>query len=562
MRQDLPREFQIKTTPVEIWSEYEVAKSYNYIGPVSLYDTVKLNERFVSGDQWAGVKAPDIDKPVLNFLDRTVMYEVALIVSNDIGTSVSRMEDEDSEESQAISKYMQDEIERVVEERNIKSRFRENIRDCAIDGDTAGYVYYDAEKERIEYEVLENTSVLFGNPSVSDVQSQPYIILEKQKDLREVRLFAFLNGIEQWDEIQADNQREYRESDQPVGYGRRTVTVLQKFWKDDETGTIWFTECTMGVTLREPTDTRQKLYPIAWMNWQKVKESYHGKALVTGMIPNQIAVNRLWAGALWHLRQQAFPKVFYDRSKIPEWSNMPGAAYAVAPGALDQPVASSFETPKMDSDVKDVVEKTISMTRDFMGVNDVVLGNVNPNNTSAIIAVQKSTAAPLEMQRLAFYQFVEDVVRIIADNICQYYGVRSVKVTTETVLEDGTKVKEDSDYQIDFNALDFDDLRLNVDVGEASYWSELTQLQTMDSLFDRGLIADAIIYLDSIPDKYLPNKQKIIEALEEQKEMQQQAPQVTETQDMGKTPQNPQVNQAEARVAELEGAMQNEMSVL
>ena len=317
----------------------------------------------------------------------------------------------------------------------------------------------------------------------------------------------------------------------------------------------------MNLTLRGPVDTRQKLYPIAWMNWQKVKESYHGKSLVGGMIPNQIAVNRLWAGALWHLRQQAFPKVFYDKSKIPEWSNMPGAAYAVAPGALDQTIATSFESPKMDSDVKEIVEKTVSMTRDFMGVNDVVLGNINPNNTSAIIAVQKSTAAPLEMQRLAFYQFVEDLVRIVADNIVQYYGHRTVKITKESVDAMGNKVKEEADYEIDFNKLDFDELRLSVDIGEASYWSELTQLQTMDSLFQKGLITDALLYLDGIPDKYIPNKKKIMDALKEQQEIQQQA-QITETQDLGQGMEQPQVQNAQDKVEQLEGYMQDEMSTM
>lgn len=246
---------------------------------------------------------------------------------------------------------------------------------------------------------------------------------------------------------------------------------------------------------------------------------------------------------------------------------MPGVSYAVAPGALEQTVATSFDPPKMDDDVKDIVEKTISMTRDFMGVNDVVLGNINPNNTSAIIAVQKSTAAPLEMQRLAFYQFVEDIIRIITDNICNYYGTRSVKITTETTEPDGTKVKEESDYEIDFNRLTLDDIRLSVDVGEASYWSELTQLQTMDSLFEKGLITDALIYLDSIPDKYIPNKQKIIDALKEQQEMQQQAPQVTKAKDNGPiqdAEQLPMENymNAEQKVANLEEKMQNEMSML
>ena len=563
MMMDLPAEFLPKTKPSDVWAEYEICKNYNYTTDVDLYNKVKLHNRFVSGDQWLGVKAPDIDKPVLNFIERTVMYEVALIVSNDIAANVHDMVDPDSEESVAISKYLQEEIDRIIEERNIKSKLKKNLRSCAIDGDTAGYIFYDAEHERMEYEVLENTSVLFANPTVPDVQLQPFIIIEKLRDLKEVRKYAWERGIPGWDSIQADDERYYRESDQPAGYGRDTVTVLQKFWRDDNTGTIWFTECTMDITLREPTDTRQLLYPIAWMNWTEVKESYHGKSLVGGIIPNQIAVNRLWAGALWHLRQQAFPKVFYDRSKIPEWSNMPGATYGVAPGALEQPVATSFESPKMDQDVKDIVEKTISMTRDYMGVNDVVLGNINPSNTSAIIAVQKSTAAPLEMQRLAFYQFIEDIIRIIADNIIQYYGIRTVKITRESVDEMGNKIKEETDYEIDFNQVDFEQLRLSVDVGEASYWSEITALQTLDSLFEKQIITDATLYLDSIPDKYIPNKKKLLDALKEQQAGQQNITGVQDTtMPAMMDPSMQQMNNAEARVAGLEETMGDEMSTL
>jgi hypothetical protein len=185
---------------------------------------------------------------------------------------------------------------------------------------------------------------------------------------------------------------------------------------------------------------------------------------------------------------------------------MPGQAMGVVGGLTDAP-ATSFEMPKMDQDVSEVVEKTISMTRDFLGVNDVVLGNINPSNTSAIIAVQKSTAAPLEIQRLAYYQFVEDVCRVWVDLMCQNYGLRTTKVTRQ--VQDpytGQMTEQDALFEIDFNAIDYDSLKIRVDIGEASYWSEIMQTQTMDNLFAKGLIPDASTYIKSIPDRYLPNK--------------------------------------------------------
>lgn len=524
----IPEYFEPKKTPESIWAEYSRGRNFNY--SIDLYETVKRNERFISGDQWLGVKAPDIDKPVLNFLNRTVAYQVALIVSNSIGVSVVKQNDDESTEGQTIANYIQKQIEDIIEDTNFMAKNRKCIRDAAVDGDCCIYSYWDAEKNKIACEVIPNTAVIFGNPTVADVQSQPWIIIEQEKDLREVRLQAYNAGLD-WTSVQPDSETPYRESDTPYST-LNTTTVLKKFWRDLDTGHIWYAECTRNVMLHEPVDTLLTLYPIAWMFWEEVKENYHGKAIVTGALPNQIAVNRLWAGAVYHLRQLAFPKVFYDKNRIPHWSNMPGQALGVVGGLTDAP-ATSFEMPKMDQDVLEIVERTVSMTRDFMGVNDVVLGNINPSNTSAIIAVQKSTSAPLEIQRLAYYQFVEDCCRIWVDLICNNYGLRTTKVTKQ--IPDpitGQMVTADALFEIDFNAIDYDTLKIRVDVGEASYWSEIMQTQTMDNLFDRGLIGDATTYIKSIPDKYLPNKEEILQGIEQAMGVQQGQAQITDAQDV------------------------------
>jgi len=50
---------------------------------IDLYETVKQNENFYIGRQWEDVVAPDLEKPVLNFLKRVMTYFVAMICSND-----------------------------------------------------------------------------------------------------------------------------------------------------------------------------------------------------------------------------------------------------------------------------------------------------------------------------------------------------------------------------------------------------------------------------------------------------------------------------------------------
>ncbi|MBQ9959982.1 MAG: hypothetical protein IJP01_06460 [Oscillospiraceae bacterium] len=530
---ELPSVFKTKTQPSEIWSEYEACMQYNrQLGRHGLYEQVKLNERMVSGDQWYGVKAPDIDKPVLNFLRRAVMYLISMIASDNIGVNV-QLQGDDSLNKRAVEKYLTEEMDAIMEQTSLLSKLRSCIRDAAVDGDACLYAYWNADEECIAVELLANTSCLFGNPIIQTVQEQPFIILEQHRDVREVQLQAWRAGVEEWQSISADDAQYNRQSDAPLGSS--TVTVLKKFWRDARTGNIWFTECTSKLTLREPTDTALSRYPIAWMNWEQIKESYHGNAVITGLVPNQIAINRLWAGAIWHERMLAFPKVFYDAKRLPKgWSNRPGESIAVLGGTGVDNVATAFKAPDMSSELKDIVDRTITMTRDFIGVNDVVLGNIRPDNTSAIVAVQQSTAAPLQLQRMAFYPFVEDIIRVFANLIFVNYGSRQVQLNVSvTDPMTGMDRNEEQLVDIEFTPLLFRALRLRVDIGEAAYWSELMQLQTMDNLFAKGLIPDALLYIESIPDKYLPTKSKLVEALQQKLNQMQGEAVVQGAQDMG-----------------------------
>lgn len=150
-----------------------------------------------------------------------------------------------------------------------------------------------------------------------------------------------------------------------------------------------------------------------------------------------------------------------------------------------------------------MIDKVISYTRDTMGANDVILGNITPDNTSAILAVQQSSIMPLELQRMAFYRYMEDAVRIILDIMACDYGKRIIRE------ENGGQAI------LDLSKLRGMDLRLNVDIGASSYWSELMQVQTLDNLFAKGVLTDAAEYVESIPSAYLKNKAKLLQTLKE-----------------------------------------------
>ena len=62
------------------------------------------------------------------------------------------------------------------------------------------------------------------------------------------------------------------------------------------------------------------------MNWDRQKNSYHGKGVVIEMIPNQIAINKMMAMVIYHLMLTAFPTAIYNEDKIAYWTNQIGAA--------------------------------------------------------------------------------------------------------------------------------------------------------------------------------------------------------------------------------------------
>lgn len=253
------------------------------------------------------------------------------------------------------------------------------------------------------------------------------------------------------------------------------------------------------------------------MPWESVKCRFHGQAAVTGMIPNQIYINKMFAMAMQHVKMMAFPKMVYDKAKIPGgWTNRVGAAIPVV-GDPNTAVAGGLRLPDMSAQVLETIDKVMAYTKDTMGASDAALGNVKADNTSAIIAVQKASSMPLELQKMSFYRLVEDSVRIFLDMMAANYGLRRVWTPADSTGDGPAHSAGDGGTGrmrlFNFASLRGLNLRLNVDIGAATYWSELVQVQTLDNLFERGIIPDAETYLELVPTAYIKDKAFLLEAV-------------------------------------------------
>ena len=496
---------RIAKTPEGIYREYTKACAYNR--GIDLYETVKKNENFFIGKQWEGLNAPDLPKPVINVLRRVVNYFISMIVADDVGVAFTPFIT--TEDMRRKAEIWSREVEQTIELSEIKEKSRDVIRNAAVDGDGILYFYFDSNAEtgqlargRIACEVVDNTNVMFGNPYSPDVQKQPFILIEQRISVDAARGEAMRFGMSESDAMQILPDSEYEMYDiSAKAHNDDLATVLIKLWR--ENGTIHAMKTTRSMIIREEWDTGYRRYPIAVMQWEKIKNSYHGAAAITGLIPNQISINQLFAMAVHSVKASAFPKTIYDATKISSWSNKVGQAIGVI-GNPNEAIASSFRGADMSAQVMQLIDKMIQYTLEFMGASDAALGNINPQNTSAIIATQKASAMPLELQKLAYLRFTEDYVRTVVDMMSVDYGVREVQA------DDGGEVTTEL---FDFGEDSSVEMHMKVDIGSAAYWSELMQVQTMDNLFAKGVITDVLTYLEGIPEQYLRNKSKLIAKL-------------------------------------------------
>ena len=509
------------------WELYEAGKKYNQriLGADrNFYDVIDTNIAFASGDQWRNVKGDGLPKPVFNIIKRVKQFKIASLKSDNIAINIQPMEYRASSEDETMQTNIHyadltnAEIKNVLENVNFDAKSRELLSDGFDTGDFCIHWYFDTDKipykkypdikGMINAEIIDATNIMFGNPNIREVERQPYIILIGRDFVKNLQKeYKENNKKEDENIIQEDYDTNYMMGDNGKieidadDYGKALYII--KYYKKD--GIVYANKSVQNAYIYKDKKLGYEYYPIAFNNWEHVKGCYHGRAETTGIIPNQIAINKMFAMVIYHLMLTAFPTAVYDADKVENWSNEIGAQIPVTNlnGSSIKNVAGYLEPATMSSQIMNAIELAMQYTKETLGVGDASLGNVTMNNASALIAVQKSNAVPLENVRANLYEFVEDCGRIIIDMMATNYGIRPV-----VMQQDEDRIVE----EFDFKKLKGMWLNIKADVGAASYFSEIASIQTLDNLLNAGRI-EFIDYLKRIPDELIPQKQELINSL-------------------------------------------------
>jgi hypothetical protein len=507
----------------DTWRQYEEGKEYKR--RINLYNTVNENERFYRGDQWHGVNSNGLSTPVFNIVKRIINHLVNSVASTEMMVVYSDenipyvTNEAEREEIADTIKVLNQWLMYRWEKCKMETLLRKSLLDAAVSGDGVFYSYWDTSlyggqsyTGDLAMSLIDNVNLFLADVNTTDIQSQEYIILAGRANTESLRREAIEYGIPDADvkDIKPDDN-----TDQAGDYAAYEntdtnalkSTYLIKFYRDDDGYVVWEKSVRNTVICSVTTETR--MYPVAYYNWESTKNSCHGTAPITGLIQNQKYINKAYAMAMKHMVDTAFSKVIYDKKLIPEWTNEVGQAIGIVSGGDVSNAVKVIGTGDMQNDFMPLLENTMDQTKSLMGATDAAIGEVMPNNTSAILALQEASAVTLETIRKNLYQCIEDIANIWIDMMCAYYNDNRricYRDDTGTERADCLNIRKLKDVLI----------RARVDVEPAIKQSQVTLIDTLGKLLNSGHITFSQ-YLERLPDGIIPDKQNLISENEKEK---------------------------------------------
>ncbi len=521
------------------WELYQ--QGIEYKNKINLFRNVDRNERFYAGHHWDGVDTGGLPQVRLNVTKRIVNWKVAQVMSDMLSMQFSADNaanyGADMETLEQVAELLTDYSKTTWERLKQDSLNEQALLDATLTGDGISYFYWDdtidaggGVKGDIAEELIDNVCYFPGNtadprPNDKNGPIQPHIILAFRKLVSDVKKEAeyyskhkdrtLNNGLtkEEIDWIVSDSETQYRAGDRAKDEAtneQNYCTVVLKMWAQD--GTIWARKSTQSVIIRKDYDTGLHRYPVATFQWTPRKNSCHGEAEATELIPNNIAINKLMATMILWTMLNAYPKVIYDHTRIDQWSNDITKAIPVE-GEISG-TAQYLQPQGLPASVQNLFDMLVQTTKDMAGANETALGDDSITKTaSGIVALQKASELPLSSNKRRFSQWIEDIGLIWLDFWLTKYSVGRILMIERT----NPDTKQDETVPVMFDGSQYSQYTfgLKIDVGASTQWSEIASIQTLDGLLEKQLITFKQ-YLERQYNGLIPKKQELIDEVEEQ----------------------------------------------
>jgi len=474
---------------------------------------------FVEDRQWIKTeKNKNMPKPQHNIVKLARRTKTSAISSDTIKIIFSPLEQVDSNDlSMEASKMFNDAIIETNEDIDQESLDSEVVENAFDLGTGLSYYFWDSNYKggyktkfigNIDGVCVDPVDAYPGNPQCRDKDKQPFWIIHFREMVDVVKKEAKDNDIpiEQIALIVADkeaNQDSYEASRHEVT-GEDKTSVWIKLWRDLDDNKIYFQKATKSCLFKPKTamwdydGTDIEPYPIAVLNWETRKKSIFGIGEAEGMIFNQKSINFVSAMQLMNVQDTGWSKyiVKYDALKKP-MQNVPGEIVhdeSNQQGDNIKPMAPS----QMSNQGFQVLDNMITNTRIFNGISESVTGESMGANmaAAAIVALQGQAKVPLDGNRKKYIRYQKQVARIkemffkTKFNLPRMIGTEKEDGTRGSTEFTGTKYKDIP-------------LKLKIDVGISSSYSESLAVATLDKFLDKGYITP-LQYAELAPKNVMP----------------------------------------------------------
>lgn len=523
-----------------IWQLFEKGRNFHRMRNV--FSDTDRNYRFYNGNQWEGANLGGVEPVQNNFIKPIVKYKISVIHDNLYAIVFSSMNFKTKEfqvEAERYCKMLNRFAMRAWEVDKMDKKGRSVTKDAAINDEGILYIDFDKETMLPKNEVMDKGDVFYGNENDEDIQSQPYILIQKRMpQVNAIELAHALGMSEDKDDyLIPDNDTFEQAGDDAKNEVDDMVTIVYKFYRKN--GTVNFSVASRWVTIAEDLDMGITLYPIAHMTWEEKKGSARGEGEVRHLIPNQIEVNRIEMRRVIAVKQQAFPQKVADISRItnPEALDTVGATIKTQGQTVDDvhKIVGTIPPAQMSPDVAQLRYDLIQTSRDLAGAGDTATGQVDPESASgrAILAVQQASQAPMTEQKESFKAFIEDVAKIWLE----YWMVHSEEgMDLEEEVTDENGDKAIAIVHLSQKVLQELQTSVKIDVTPKSVYDRFAQEQTIENFLINGLFAPERLneleaYVDALDDDSVAPKQKLKEIVESMRRKQMQIAMIeTETQ--------------------------------
>lgn len=515
----------------DIWQLYSEAQSYARL--IGMYSDTDRNFRMYNGNQWEGVKVKDVELVQLNFIKPIVKFKVGTINQNLWAINFSAENFESPEfmpTAVKVCELLNKKAAKIWERNNMDYYMRVLSKIAAINDEAVAYFYYDKKENMPILEVLAKNDIYYGNENDDNIEKQPYIIIKQRMPVINARDLAAKYQVpsDQINLIVGDMETS-EESGEAAKYEKDDmVTVLTKLYKKD--GKLYYSKATRFVELKKETNTLLELYPVAHLPWEPKEGSARGEGEVRNLIPNQLEVNKTLMRRALVTKNTAYPQkaVNVENLQNPDAINKVGGILKFKGKEVSDinKVFSISNPAQMSTDVKQLQQDLIDITRALAGASESATGEVKPDEASgkAILAVQQASQLPLVEQIGTLKNFVESIARIWLNMIITY-NQNGMKLE-ETVTDPATG--QETTQLVDIPASVMQELKasVKVDVTPTSAYDRFAQEVSLENLLKGGwfspqLIGQLKMYVKALPDNSTMPKQKILEMIKEQEKEQQ-----------------------------------------